>query len=80
MTAWFVIQRAGSCLEKAAKVHSFPGASCDDVEYLLIPLINRRLDQILLHVGTNDLRSGTPEEIAHRFSNLTDSVITSRNV
>ena len=65
--------------DKAVKVHSFPGASCDDMENFLIPLINRRPDQILLHVGTNDLRSGTPEEVAHRISNLT-GVITSRNI
>ena len=65
--------------DKAAKVHSFPSASCDDMENFLIPLINRRSDQILLHVGTNDLRSGTPEEIAHRISNLTGA-ITSRNI
>ena len=56
--------------DKAVKVHSFPGVSCDDMEDFLIPLINRRPDQILLHVGTNDLRSGTPEEIAHRISNF----------
>ena len=49
------------------------------MENFLIPLINRRSDKILLHVGTNDLRSGTPKEVAHRISNLT-GVITSRNV
>ena len=65
--------------DKAVKVHSFPGASCDDIENFLIPLINRTPDQILLHVGTNDLRSGAPEEVAHRISNLT-GVITSRNI
>ena len=45
--------------DKAVKVHSFPGAqlgaSCDDMENFLIPFINRKPDQILLHVGTNDL-------------------------
>ena len=65
--------------DKAVKVHSFPGASCDDMENFLIPLINRRPDQILLHVCTNDLRSGTPEEVAHRISDL-KGVITSRNI
>ena len=44
--------------DKVAKIHSFRGASCDDMENFLIPLINRIHDQILLHVGTDDLRSG----------------------
>ena len=65
--------------DKAVQLHSFPGASCDDMENFLIPLINRRPNQILLHVGTNDLTSGTPKEVAHRISNLT-GVITSRNI
>ena len=38
-----------------------------------------RPDQILIYVGTNGLRSGTPEKIAHRICNLT-GVITSRNI
>ena len=32
--------------DKEVKVHSFLGASCDDIENFLIPLINRRPDQI----------------------------------
>ena len=56
--------------DKVVKVHSFLGTSCDDMENFLIPLTNRRPDQ---------MTKITPEETAHRISNLT-SMITSRNI
>ena len=36
--------------DKAVKVYTFPGASCEDMENYLVPLTNRKPDQILLHV------------------------------
>ena len=40
--------------DNVVKVHSFRGASCDDMGNFLISLMNRRPNQILLHVSTND--------------------------
>ena len=34
--------------DKAVKVYTFPGASCEDMENYLVPLMNRKPDQILL--------------------------------
>ena len=56
--------------DKAVKVYTFPGASCEDMENYPVPLMNRKLDQILLYVGTNDLRAGTPADIANKICQL----------
>ena len=45
---------------KTVKVHTFPGSTTEDIESFLIPLLKRKPDQILLHVGTNDLKSYSP--------------------
>ena len=37
--------------DKAVQVYTCPGASCEDMENYLVPLTNRKPDQILLHVG-----------------------------
>ena len=65
--------------DKAVKVYTFPGASCEDMENYLVLLMNRKPDQILLHVGTNDLRAGTPADIANKICHLATR-ITSNNI
>ena len=66
--------------DKAVKVYTFPGASCEDLENYLVPLMNKKPDQILLlHVGANDLRVGTPTDIANMISHLATR-ITSNNI
>ena len=65
--------------DKAVKVYTFPGASCEDMENYLVPLMNRKPDQILLHVGNNDLRAGTPADIANKICHLATR-ITSNNI
>ena len=45
------------------KVHSFSGATTEYMESYLIPLINKKPDHILLHVGTKNLAFDTPEVI-----------------
>ena len=65
--------------DNAVKVYTFPSASCEDVENYLVPLINRKPDQILLHVGTNDLRTGTLADIADKICHMATR-ITSNNI
>ena len=36
------------------KVRFFPGARIQDMYYYLVPLLRKRPDKIILHVGTND--------------------------
>ena len=54
LKAWLLVR------DKVVKVYTFSGASFEDMENYLVPLMNRKPDQIVLHVGANDLRTGTP--------------------
>ena len=55
---------------KSVKVHSLSGATTEDMESYLIPLINKKPDHILLHVGTNNLAIDTPEVIVEKLFRL----------
>ena len=44
--------------QKSVKVYSFSGADTADMEHFLQPLINKEQDQIILHIGTNDVSNG----------------------
>ena len=64
---------------KSVKVHSFSGATTEDMESYLIPLINKKPDHILLHVGTNNLAIDTPEVIVEKLLRLVN-MITSKDI
>ena len=61
--------------QSSIKVHSFSGADISDMDFPIQPLINKKPDKIILHIGTNDLNSGlTPEEISKKVLNLTKRI------
>ena len=39
-------------------MYSFSRADAEDMEHFLHPLINKKPDQIILHIGTNDVSNG----------------------
>ena len=56
-------------------VKSFPGATTEDLEDYIKPSLKHEPDVIVIHIGTNDLRSNTSSgEIAERIFNLASSV------
>ena len=59
---------------KSAKIHSFPGAMTEDKVSYLTPLINKRPDYILSHIGTNNLARDSPQEIAENILVLTQMI------
>ena len=64
---------------KFVKVHSFSGATTEDMESYLIPLINRTPGNISLHVGTNNLAIDTSEVIVKELLRLVN-MITSKGI
>ena len=44
--------------QKSVKVYTFSGVDTGDMEHFLQPLINKKPDQIILHIGTNDVSNG----------------------
>ncbi len=52
------------------QIKTFPGATVSDMEYYVKPILARTPDQLILHVGTNDVRQSTPQEITNAISML----------
>lgn len=51
-------------------VKPFPGATIRDMKSHIVPMIERSPDKIFLHVGTNDLRSSPPNDVADAIVDL----------
>ena len=51
-------------------VKSFPGASCEDMEDYLKPVVRKEPEHIIIHVGTNDLGSTGANRTAESIVNL----------
>ena len=50
--------------KKQIKVCSFPGATTEEINFFLKSLISRKLDEIVLDTGTNDLFEGSVEQVS----------------
>ena len=56
-------------------VKSFPGATTEDMNHYAIPTMKKKPRMLILHVGTNDLKSGqTPCEIARKIHKLAENL------
>ena len=53
-----------------AKVRAFPGASVDDMFDYLVPLLKKKPDNIILHIGSNDAPFKTANAIANEITSL----------
>ena len=40
--------------KRLIKVRSFPGATCPDMYHYLVPILERKLEHVILHAGTYD--------------------------
>lgn len=55
-------------------VKQLPGATLRDMRSHVVPTIEKKPDQICLHVGTNDLKSSTPNDVADAIIELAREV------
>ena len=55
---------------RASKVHSFPGATSEDMLDFIRPLAYRNPDSIIVHAGTNDLTELTTKEILDNYLDI----------
>ena len=46
-------------------VKSFPGANLEDMDDFINPILRKKPDQLVLHIGTNDLRRAESQVVAH---------------
>ena len=54
-------------------VRSFAGAKADDMESYIKPALKNKLEHIIIHCGTNDLKNSTPQSIAENILSLAKS-------
>ena len=64
-----------SLKEYFSVVKSFPGATTQDMKDYIKPTISRKPDMVILHTGTNDLKSNqNPSDIANEIVNLAKNI------
>ena len=52
---------------KDVKVHSFSGAKIVDINHHIVPLLERKPGEVILHIGTDDI--GDSEEVNAQIAN-----------
>ena len=57
------------------RTYSFPGATTEDMEFFLKPLIARKPEELVLHVGTNDLSSYSAEQVTGNIMKLVAEIV-----
>ena len=57
-------------------VKAFPGAKVEDMFHYIKPTLNQQPDEIILHVGTNDIKHLAPRAIAERIVDLGNNIVS----
>ena len=60
-------------------IKTFPGTGIDDMVHYVRPTVSTRPDEIILHIGTNDLKNKSPETFAESVVNLGNSIKRENN-
>jgi len=63
-------RRLGRKVGHRVVVKSFPDLTTNDMKHYLMPTVDKSPQQIILHVGTNDLRDHTPTVAAENIVDL----------
>ena len=63
------------CKKGTIKVRCFPGAKFEDFYHYAIPLINKKPDCIVLHMGTNNTPYCTPEKMVDQILGLKNFIL-----
>ena len=72
-------RKLGKAVGHRVVVKSFSGATTKAMKYYLKPNLELSPNQVILHVGTNDLKSKEPHEIAESVVGLARQIETSCN-
>ena len=68
--------RLSKQLEKRVYVKSFPGARVAHMKHYVVPgLEELNPEEVILHIGTNNLRDQEPQEVAEAIVNLANDIV-----
>ena len=56
-------------------VKAFPGAKVDDIFHYVKPTLIHHPDEIIIHVGTNDVKHSSPKTIAEHITDLGKCIV-----
>ena len=54
--------------------YSFAGAKVEDMNDFVKPLLRRRPDKVIVHVGTNNVKDDNPKRVKVKISELVDTI------
>lgn len=52
------------------KVNAFPGTTIEDMADYIKPILRKKPEELVLHVGTNDLTTSEPRQVAEALVDL----------
>ena len=52
----------------------FPGSTVEDMESYMLPSLRSDPDEVILHIGTNDLPNNSPRRVAEIIANLLENI------
>ena len=55
---------------KTIKVQTFPGATINNMKFFAVPMLKKKLEKVIIHVGTNDAPHFTPGEMFKNMKEL----------
>ena len=55
---------------KTTKVRIFPGATIKEMEFFAVPLLKKKTDKVIIHLGTNDAPHLPPDEMFKNMKEL----------
>ena len=61
------------------KVKTFPGACVEDMTHYIKPTLKRKPSHLILHVGTNDMQSKSPDEIVSTIKHIGEKIAEESN-
>ena len=59
---------------KTVKVRSFPGSTIDDMTDFIKPILRRAPESVITHIGTNDLKTKSEDEIIKNLKGLVEMI------
>ena len=59
---------------KNVRNYTFPGATIENMSHHVIPAIEKKPEEIILHVGTNNLKSDSAQSIAEKISQIATTI------
>ena len=68
MTKYIQAHKLGRSTNDRVASKSFSGAKCKDMRHYSMPTLEKKPDEIILHVGTNDLKTSSAQRRLSKIS------------